>query len=86
MNTVDKSMESVSKAGSGYTISLIDSASGAVLYQESLRVHDVDYATHKFWSARLPVPSNRASLRITDSKGLLVFFPELKLSSHRKPD
>ena len=56
MKTVHKSMERVSKADSGYTVSLIDSASGAVLYQEPLRVHDVDHAKHTVWSARLPEP------------------------------
>ena len=70
METVHKSMESVSKTDSGYTVSLIDSVSGDVLCREPLKVHDVDHATHKVWSARLPepkVPSPYVSLMIQAS-------------------
>ena len=56
MKTFGKSMESVSKAGPGHTISLVDDHSGGVIYSEPLRIHEVDHATHGVWSARLPVP------------------------------
>ena len=72
MKTVHKSMESVSKAGSGYSISLIESASGVVQYQEPLRVHDVDHAPHAVWSARLPVPEIPMTLSVFRPDGVLV--------------
>ena len=78
METVHKSMESVSKAGSGHTISLVDDHSGAVIYSESLRIHEVDHATHKVWSARLPAPRGTVTLKISDTEGSLVHFSDLK--------
>ena len=78
MKTVDKAMESVSKAGSGHTISLVDDHSGAVIYSESLRIHEVDHATHRVWSARLPVSKKRVTLSVTGTLGSIVHQLEME--------
>ena len=78
MKTFGKSMESVSKAGPGHTISLVDDHSGGVIYSEPLRIHEVDHATHRVWLDWLPVPKITMTLVVYRPDGNSVHSMEFR--------